>query len=177
MHALKRRWIYLPVAALLAAAACTNDALDDGNGPDVALEIITLNNLPVTAQTAAGGGGGCTVTVVPWTGTAQNNPLNAQATTSPFNDIVLESVTITYEWINGVAATPVRIVGLGDVRISAGGGQNLFSFHPIAFQDLTPSTFGSTANLTLLFTARTVENETIRFIALRQLFVQSCPAP
>ena len=51
------------------------------------------------------------------------------------------------------------------------------TFEPIAFDDIItglPDIEGSTANLTLVFSARTVEGTTITQTAFRQLFVESC---
>jgi hypothetical protein len=166
----------------LAAVACTSDGLDDGDSPDVVLEIEALNNDAVTAQQqqqGAGGSGVCTLQINDWTGTARNAPKSevAGVGSEPFNDIVLESVTITYEWLDGVAITPDRVVPLGDVIVPVGGTAQ-FTFAPISFQDVVaPGVQGSTANLTLEFDAHTVEGERIDTVIGRQLFVEVCPTP
>ena len=116
------KW-YLPVlaAVLLVTAACTNDALDDGTGADVVLEIVSLENPPITAQQSQGEGEAtCTLQVEDWTATIEAAPKNSLAGTPPFNDIILHSVTITYNWIDAGLSTPTRTVGLGDTRIPAG---------------------------------------------------------
>lgn len=199
MRGSKLGWPCTLALVVLLAFACTNDSLDDGDSPDVVLEIGSLDNSPVTAAVSQGlcagdgttacaadaecalvGGpclGGCTLEVVDWTGTASNVPLNALAGSSPFNDIILESVTIVYDWIDDAASTPTRVVGLGSVTVPA-GGSNTFSFAPISFQDLT-GVEGLTANLALTFNARTVEGERVTVVddAPRQLFVEACTGP
>lgn len=173
-----QRWWLLP-ALLLAATACTNDALDDGSSADVVLEIQDLTAQPVTASTDTGGGGGCSLEVQDWTGTALNVPVSALAgnLSSPFNDILLESVTISYDWdLDGIpdpGITPTSVVGLGGITVPAGGSAT-FAFAPISFQEVLPVA-GQTANLTLDFRGRTVEGEVVHRTALRQLFVEDCP--
>lgn len=178
MHAPNRAWMALFAAVLLAASGCTNDALDDGDGPENVLAITALSNQPVTAQLQGGGGvQSCTLQVQAWTGTASNVPLSEPAgpDSTPFNDIVLDTVEITYDWIDGVATTPTRVVGLGDIQIAPNGSAS-FSFEPIAFQDLNSDVIGQTANLTLVFHARTVEGAAVPRVVQRQLFVEACPA-
>jgi hypothetical protein len=178
MHGPQRWWL-LP-ALLLALTACTNDHLEEGDGPDVALEIQDLTNEPVTANVDTGGGG-CSLEVQDWTGNAANVPLSSLAGSDsvPFNDIVLNTVTISYDWdLDGIpdpAITPTRVVGLGAITIAAGGTAP-FSFSPISFQDV-PSVTGQTGNLILDFAATTIEGEVLHVVARRQLFVEACAGP
>jgi hypothetical protein len=168
-------------AVLLAAAACTGNALDNGSSPDVVIEVTTLENSPVTAQQAEGEGEtGCTVEVVDWTATIENLPKNSLAggESIPYNDVVMTSVIIEYyayddnDRVNLLFGP--RVVGLGDVAIPA-GGSNTVSFAPISFQDLLLNTTeGSTYNLVLTFQAATVEGTTIRATVERQLFIEAC---
>jgi hypothetical protein len=167
------KW-YIPVlaAVLLVTASCTNDALDNGTGADVVLEVVSLENPPVTAQQAQGGVG-CTLEVEDWTASIEAAPKNSLAGTAPFNDIILHDVTVTYNWIDAALSTPTRVVGLGDTRIPAGGVSSV-TFAPIAFDDLDIAQQGHTANLDLTFRATTVEGTTITSTVNRQLFVEVC---
>ncbi len=172
------KW-YLPVlaAVLLVTASCTNDALDDGTGADVVLEVVSLENPPITAQQAQGEGEvGCTLQVEDWTATIEAAPKNSLAGTPPFNDIILHNVTITYNWIDAGITTPTRTVGLGDTRIPAGGVSSV-TFAPISFDDLDATLQGHTANLVLVFSATTVEGARITASVQRQLFVEVCEVP
>jgi len=165
-------------AVLLAAAACTGNELDDASSPDVVIEVMTLENSPVTAQQAEGGEG-CTLEVMDWTATIESIPKNSLGGTTPYNDVVMPSVIITYyDHDDNDRTTPLfgpRVVGLGDVTIPA-GASNTVSFAPISFQDLEGVTLGSTLNLVLTFQAITVEGTTIRDTVDRQLFIEECAA-
>ena len=92
---------------------------------------------------------------------------------APFNDVILQTVRITYDWLDSSLSTPTRTVGLGNTTIPAGGTSSVI-FAPVAFDDLSLDLAGRTANLTLEFTAKTVEGTTITDTAGRQLFVESC---
>ena len=163
-------------AVLLAAAACTGNALDNGSAPDVVIEVVTLENQPVTAQEAEGG---CTLEVVDWQATIENLPKNSLAggESIPFNDVIMRTVVIEYydyddnDRVNLLFGP--RVVGLGDVAIPAGGSNNV-TFAPISFQDLGGVALGSTLNLVLTFQATTVEGTTIRDTVERQLFIEQC---
>lgn len=173
----RKSWMTLALAAvLLAATACTGNALDNGSSPDVVIEVVTLQNDPVTAQEAEGF---CTLEVVDWTATIANLPKNSLAggESVPFNDVVMFSVIIEYydhddnDRVNLLFGP--RVVGLGDVAIPA-DGSNTVTFAPISFQDLGNVSLGSTLNLVLTFQARTVEGTTIRDTVERQLFIEAC---
>lgn len=174
----RKSWM-IPIlaAVLLAAAACTGNAVDDGSSADVVIEVATMENPPVTAQAVEGG---CTLEVVDWTATIDANPKNSLAggESIPFNDVVMDSVTIEYyAFDDNDRATPLfgpRIVGLGNIAIPA-GGSNSVSFAPISFEDLAGVGPGSTLNLVLIFRAVTVEGTTIHATAGRQLFIEACP--
>ena len=49
MHKTRVLWMALLLATTGSLVSCTNDSLDDGSGPDVVLEVTTLENQPVTA--------------------------------------------------------------------------------------------------------------------------------
>jgi hypothetical protein len=174
----KKYLMPLLAVVLLVAASCTNDGLDDGSGADVVLEIVSLDNPAITAQTSGEGGEGlCTLLVEDWTASVMAAPKNSLAVISPFNDLTLHTVTITYNWIDPGIVTPTREVGLGDATIPAAGAASV-TFSPIAFDDLDSGTMqGHTANLVLVFDASTVEGTHLRDTVQRQLFVEVCAAP
>ena len=198
MRGIKRWTLVLLLVMTLVAMSCTNDELDDGDGADVIMLIESLTNPVVTAQTSSGTSGacnnsgtfcildsdcspgdfcvippvGCTLEVVDWSATVRNSPKNSVAT-GPFNDIVLQDVTITYAWLGG-AVTPAAAVGLGNATVATNETADV-TFAPISFDALAASgVSGATANLTLTFRGRTVEGTTITTTATRQLFVETC---
>jgi hypothetical protein len=155
------------------AAGCTNDALDDGDGPDVVLQVEALDNPPVTAsldQTT----GICTFTVTDWNYNGKVLAKNSKAEdSSPFNDVSMVGVTVEYNWIDGAVNTPTRTFGLGGIVIPVGGSSQIV-FQPIAFDDLDLSISGKTCNLVLTFEGVTVEGTRIRSTVGRQLTVETC---
>ena len=107
-------------------------------------------------------------------------PKNSLAITSPFNDITMIDLVITYTFLNlpGNPAITIedRVVGLADVAIPA-NATNSVTFSPISFDDLLinyPAIQGKTANLTMVFRAVTVEGAQIFDTFYEQLFIESC---
>ena len=165
------------MVALTVMSGCNSNNIDSPDSAPVELEISALEPLPITAV-LAGGGTTCNFEVVLWTASFLNVPKNAQAEeNSPFNDLIVDSVTIDYAW-NTPATTPQRVVGLGSIVVPV-GGTGTATFSPITFEDLfaVTSTGGVSANLTLTFNARTIEGTSVRLTTGRQLFVNACPIP
>jgi hypothetical protein len=183
---------------VLGAASCSGNTLDDADSADVIIQVVSLDNPQVTANTSSGSSGtcqitgsfclidtdcgigdscvippaGCTLEVADWTANLANVPKNSLAV-GPWNDVVLADVTITYSWLSG-EVTPVNVVGLGNVTVPAEETAAV-TFQPITNDALqNPSLEGSTANLTLDFRGITVEGTTLRGIVSRQLFVETC---
>lgn len=178
MKALKILILAGTVVGLTVLSGCNSGNIDSPDSAPVELEVSSLINAPITAESAGGGGGGgCTFEVVDWTVSFLNLPKNSQAVTSPFNDLIVDSVTIDYSW-NSPGTTPQRTVGLGGIAVPV-SGTGTATFSPITFEDLfaVTTTGGVTANLTLTFNARTIEGTTVRYTTGRQLLVESCPVP
>ena len=187
------------LAILLGTASCASNDLDDDDAADVVLEIAQMTSPPVTGQREAGTSGQCSVSFVPcqsnsdcglnevcvlpqtctlkvveWTANIRNAPKNA-VTLPPFNDIVMQDVTITYQWANPSIVSPPFVAGLGNVTVPTSGTASV-QFPPISTDAINgnPAIEGSTANLTLVFRARTVEGTQILQTATRPLIVESC---
>lgn len=148
MRGTQWRWMVLAVLAVLVATSCTNNDLDDGDSPNVVLEITELDfsegveGEPELGECKDAGGGGtlnpclstadcpdgefCDLPVtvgecdIPeWSLTFTNVPKTDLATTSPFNDVVLEQASFTYFWpppvasfspLNGTVTIPLGLV-------------------------------------------------------------------
>ena len=187
------------LVVLVAAGSCTSDSLDDGNSADVVLEIVSLTTRPVTAAAQQGSGScsfsggpctvssdcpfgeactgatGCVLTAVEWTFTVENLPKNSVGVTQPYNDVVMNTVDITYVWQTAGPTTPLRTVGLGGVAIPVNGSGTV-KFFPISAADLgAGGVDGNTADLTLVFRGRTVDGTGVTGVSLAQLNVQTCP--
>ena len=88
--------------------------------PNVVLELQTLTIPPVTSSQNSTSGT-CTYTVSVATGTFMNKPKNQFAGTSPYNDIILQSLDITYTWDDQATQIPNPVTsGLGG-SVPAGG--------------------------------------------------------
>jgi hypothetical protein len=116
------------VAVLLVAAGCTNDGLDDGSSADVILEIVSLDNTPVTANLTTSAQGTCfDAANPPGSGTLCSSTAECPQTEAcvrptlclfevqqwsasvasapknslalpPFNDVRMQTVDIRYDW-------------------------------------------------------------------------------
>ena len=187
------------LAMLVGAASCADGDLDDDDAGDVVMTVNAFTAPPITGQRQAGNSGTCSVSAVVcessldcaqnevcvlpqvcflqvqnWSATIAAQPKNSVAL-PPFNDIVMQDVTITYQWVNPGIITPPFVTGLGNVTIPTGGA-NTVQFPPISTDaiNVNPAIQGSTANLTLVFRARTIEGAEIVQTATRTLIVESC---
>ncbi len=171
-------WIPVLALLLLAMAGCTTDgSVDDADGAPVQLEIQIQDNPPVEAQEDPNFG--CLFEVREWTATAFNIPKNAEAGTEPFNDIVLQDVSILYTWDPpdpaGWAPPIPRVVPLtGTVPV---GASIAFSYTPIFLDDVSSALEGRTAALSMTFRARTVAGESITLTTGDTLSVNACSSP
>jgi hypothetical protein len=172
----------LTCTVVLAAAgwfAGCNSTIDDE--PNVVLEVATLTINPITSS-ANGPGGACTFTVTSASGSFNNKPKNQYAGTSPFNDIVLQSVEISYVWDDGVVQPSVS-AGLGGTVPANGSSSAQFSVISGAALTVDGPTdpagtgrAGHTANLALTFRGTTVAGEAVSASTGGTLPVNSCIA-
>ena len=189
------------LAILVGTASCASNDLDDDDAADVVMSIGQMTSPPVTGQREAGTSGQCSMSFIPcqsnsdcglnevcvlpqtctlevvnWAATILAQPKSTVAL-KPFNDIVMQDVTITYQWVNPGIVTPPFTAGLGNVTVPT-GGTNTVQFPPISTDAINtnPAIEGSTANLIMVFRARTVEGTEILQTATRTLIVESCEA-
>jgi hypothetical protein len=185
---------------VVVAGACTSDNLDDGDSADVVLEVLSLDPTAVTAQPETGTGScsfsgaqctvnsdcplgesctgatGCQLTVEDWQITFQALPKNAVATTSPYNDVVMQNVEITYTWQIPGPAIPGQSVGLNGITVPV-NGQAQASFQPISAAAVAndPTLEGNTADMVMVFRGRTVDGSGVSVVAQGQLNIERCP--
>jgi hypothetical protein len=160
---------------LLAAAgwfAGCNGTIDDE--PNVVLEVKTLNITPINGTRNATSGA-CVFTIQNATATFDNKPKNALAAASPFNDIVLQSVTVGYTWQNATVGVTSSTFGVGGTIPADGSGSGQFSV--VNAQDLLVpvNREGQTASLTLVFRGVTVGGEAVSATTGGSLTVNTCP--
>jgi hypothetical protein len=191
------KWLAMVVLAGLAVGlSCMSNDLDDPDSADVLLEVVQLDNPPVETKCELSVDGQCSVSgalcqdnndcaagvevcirnttcqleITDWDATIANQPKNTLAV-PPFNDLILQNVSINYAWLDGVSFTPDRVVGLGNTIVQANSTSSV-SFAPIALDDLNLGLAGKTANLTLTFNAITVEGTRVTQTVGRQLHVE-----
>jgi hypothetical protein len=204
MRAIK---VCLTVLLLALVPACTGNDLDDADSADVLLLINSMDSPSVRASRQSTTSGTCAATgtfcqdnsdcgaldqciradvcileVEDWSVAVTAAPKNSLAE-APYNDIVMVSVDISYDWVNDSldGIIPPQNIGLGNIAIPTGGQGNV-KFPPIPSDPLnittgTPPTSpfeGATANMTMTFNAVTVEGTQIRQTALRQLLIEIC---
>ena len=183
------------VLAILVMPGCTEDgSLDDGDAANVLLQILGVTNPAVTGEATLGTcsislvdcltndncgelGGTCTppvatgeCTVNDWTIQMRNAAKSEGAVNSPFNDIFLSMVTITYDDLDGTEYAPDSEIAIS-VTIPAASEVG-FSIAPIAFNEIDPD--DTTINLTMTFTGTTVAGTAVAAIAAAQLFIEDC---
>jgi hypothetical protein len=200
MRSTKRLMACLGVLTLLVFAGCASGPIDDADSAHVALQIENFTAPSITGSIEGSGicsGDGitpctseaqcasasppngscigltCVRTITPWAGSARNVPKNSLANTSPFNDIVLLQVDVSYP----AAGIPPQAQGLGSVTVPADGSAP-FAFDPITFDALNtafplPTDSGS-IDVVYSITGRTFSNDTVNVAGSRQLNVETC---
>ena len=194
----KRTWLTVTLAAVfLITAGCTSDRLDDGTSADVIIQVMALDNRPVSANQTTATQGTCSISgilcdstadcaqnevcarpslclfeVEEWSATLQAAPKNSLAGT-PFNDVIMQNVRISYDWPDTGLSTPTRTLGLAGVTIPA-DGTNSVTFFPILGQDLASLDQGITGQLTMTFFGRTVEGTSVSGTSNAELYIETC---
>ncbi len=202
-----KTWISLMLVVFVMTAACTNNSVDDADSANSVLEVVTLDNPAITGQITAGtcsldtarvcvtdadcsatpdlpAGGVCLIDptgegcqVEEWSASLGNVPKSELGTTSPFNDIVMQSVTISYAWDVPFANGPVTFPLAGTI---SPGSTLASTFFPITNADLTalganlPVPIAVTGFLTLTFRGTMVDGSPVVVTAGEQLFIEAC---
>ena len=198
MRSMKSWMACFGVLSLLIVAGCASGDIDDADSAHVVMQIETLDTPGVTgavegdgvcsgdaavscasdatcanAQPALGSciGLTCVRTITEWSGTMRNVPKNSLANTSPFNDITLNTVDVSYPG-SGIAP---ETLGMGGVTIPADNSGS-FAFDPITFQGIAGFPDDQSASVNVLFTIRgqTAVNDAVTVTAAAQLNIETC---
>jgi hypothetical protein len=169
MFATKRIIALVGVFGVAALCAC-NSLIDDPNSGHVFLlaENVVIPPINGARDTTTGL---CTFTITNATATFKNKPKNQYAGTSPFNDIVLENVHVTYDWGPGGAPLADADFGLGGTVPANGSASAQFSV--ISGNDLVLYE-GATGSLILTFSGKTVSGEPVSTTTGGTLAVGTC---
>jgi hypothetical protein len=158
------------VLAVVAALAACNGTID--SEPNVILEVENMNIAPITGAIDSTTGN-CAFTVTNASATFKNKPKNALAEASPFNDIILQSVTVTYVWDNGFVLTN-RVFGLGGTVPANGSSSGNFSVINAADLIAASPNGGNTASLALVFRGVTVSGDAVSVSTGGTMTVNTC---
>ena len=173
----RKSWLLILLAAglLLLAVRCADSNIDDGDSANVLLELTQLTLPPVTATLDTGVPPVCNkFLVTEATATLTSLPKSELAITSPFNDALIESLTISYVWDDPISLTTLPYTTSERIEVPA-DGTNTINFFPIKFADLTTAMAGHTAELSLLFLGRTEDGTAVQAVGGGTLAVNSCP--
>lgn len=170
----KYRIAFAVALLLLGTLPGCNSNLDDPTSAPVVLEVQNVTIPPVTASFDAITNT-CKVTLTNATATVKNVPKNQFAATSPFNDIIMSGVTVTYVWDDGQGATGPVFYGITGVIPANATGSIQFSV--VSFGDLNSGPggrFGHTASMVLTFSGVLVEGAAVSVTTGGVLPVGSC---
>ena len=194
----KRSMACLGVLGLLVLSGCADGPIDNADSAHVVLQIETLDTPGVTgavegdgvcsgdaqvsctsdatcanAQPALGSciGLTCTRVIAEWSGTARNVPKNSLANTSPFNDIILQTLDLSYPG----SGLPSVTIGLGSITIPADSSGS-FEFFPITFQAIEGFPDDTAASVDVLFTIHgtTPVDDAVSVTGAAQLNIEKC---
>jgi hypothetical protein len=196
------RWsAFVAILALCALPGCTNNDLDDGDSANAIMEVAQLSAPKVSGNVTTGtctnsnltclsdancdpndpqdtcfiDPAGAECEIVDWTATLRNapkTPLNA----APYADMIVQSVTVSYNWFNGFVSPP-RTFSLGGTIEP--GSTLAVQFKPLTAEDLedlrafAPSQERS-ANVTLVFRGVLVDGDPVSATAGQLLLVEAC---
>ena len=170
MLGMKRILAVGTVVAFALMPGC-NSTIDDPSGPDVVLEVENPIIPPITGAANPTPPPACTFTVANATASFKNKAKNSLGATSPFNDIVLETVTVTYVWDDLLGVSGPTVFGVGG-SVPA-GGQATAQFAVVNLGDLVGRD-GHTAAMTLVFRGHTVAGDAVSSSTGGTLAVGSC---
>jgi hypothetical protein len=171
----KKLLIVVTALLVLLAASCSDSGLDDGSSANVVLAVDQVT-LTVITSTYDPLNGVCVFQITDSTASLSNLPKSEGAVTSPFNDILIDQLVISYVWDDGLAmpnyVTSPRVVIPAD-------GANQVKFLPVPlaeFLSAIPSREGHSAELTLLFQGEVGDGSRVQAVGGGALFVNSCIA-
>jgi len=165
------------LAGLLVVTAGTwlvgcNGTID--KEPNVVLEVENVT-IPTITSTQDSVLNTCTYTIAPANGTFKNKPKNQFATTSPFNDILLQTLSISYQWDDAQPASPVTTGLSGSVPANGSSTAQFSVISNHALETTGPlGRAGHTASLNMTFHGQTVSGDDVQVSTGGTLQVSSC---
>jgi type 1 fimbria pilin len=133
---------------LLVGCNGESPTLDDPDDANSVLEVMTMT-IPDAQLSGSVSDQTCTLTIADVGVTLRNKAKSEPAEAQPFNDIILQYVTIHYTWDDPTIVTADRTWSLGGTVPAE--AQGTVSFAPIALVDADAAMQGHTANLFMTF--------------------------
>ncbi len=171
MRTNRRLVLAVAAGALLAMSGCVKGSIDDPGSAQVELQVALTDTPAVTCSLQ---NGIPLFTVAEWSVTYNNVPKNELATTSPFNDIQIQSVTMSYDWPAPAAVLipPDRTIP-SPATVPVSGSASV-KIDPILLQDLDPNMAGTSGIVTMTIHARTGAGQSISKTVGETLAVSAC---
>ena len=196
------RWsILCAVVVLLAVPSCTENDLYESEA-DVVLQILSVTSPPIESDdgecqndtsiicnvdgdcpldSTGAPTGPCVLplepcTITEWSLSLLNSPLNEGGGSSPFNDIIVQTIEFTYDWddLLGVDPDPsTATIPIGQTILANGGGT--ISFFPISVQDVAADE--TTVSVTMVLRGVTVAGHEVANATGALLSIENCQIP
>jgi len=161
MRNLNRYWTATTLVALaLAAASCIGGDVDSGDSSDVILAVREVT-IPAISGAQDPLTGDCTFVISDASATLTNTPKTDIVTDEVLQSVVLETVTLSYVWDDGVPF-PSRTLSVGSTIPP--GGTGTVRFPMFAGGDLNPPApprDGHTASVSMVFTGHTFAGDAV----------------
>jgi hypothetical protein len=162
--------IWVTAGLLLVAVSCADSNIDNGDTANVVLEVDTVEITLITS-TFDPLFNVCVFQITESTSSLSNVPKTEGAIAEPFNDILITSLTIGYDWDDG--ATTLPSVTSPRVVIPA-GSSNQVTFLAIPLDDLAADRAGHSAEVTLLFEGEVADGSRVQAVGGGVLIINSC---
>ena len=146
------------VAGMVLAGGCAGNGQDAGDGPDQVLQVDSIT-IPPASTIYDPDQLMCVTQFAPATVILRNQHKTEIEGGSPFNDIVMDTVTITYTWDNPAVQTPPQTLDIGGV-VGAGKTATI-SFVPIPSGQFTPAMVGATVSMDMKFNGHMESGEPV----------------
>jgi hypothetical protein len=158
---------------LLVTAACTKSDIDSGNSANVVLEVDSVE-LAIVTSSFDPLLGLCVFQLTESSATLSNIPKTEGGIEEPYNDILIDQLTISYTWDDGLAmpnyVTSPRVV----IPANSTNEIQFMAVELAEFLQAVPSREGHSAELTVIFNGAVADGNRVQAVGGGALFVNSC---
>ena len=158
---------------LLVTAACTKSDLDAGDSANVVLEVEQVQ-LAIVSSSYDPLNAVCVFQLTESSATLSNIPKSEGGIEEPFNDILIDRMTLSYVWDDGLSfpnfVTSPRVV----IPANSTNQVRFLAVELAEFLQAVPSREGHSAEVTILFEGEVADGNRVQAIGGGSLFVNSC---